>query len=285
MGFVRNFLRLSYYLSVLEGKASFKVFLAGLLLAFVISLKPSFTTVRIIYPLTSNLEAKVLSLVEEVYPQELEIKIEKGLATTNVTEPYYLVVRQSTLENYLSLTDDNAGSTTKIRLLAIDTKGKAEDFERYQALVLLTEKSLVYFQDGRINVQPLREMPQLTINREVMTNLIKELNQNNWLVVGVKFLVVIMPFFILLGAFLSLLFIWLFLAVIIWLMKRINQLNLGPGQIFRLTVAISFLPLLAWNLLDFLPFGLPFMPGEIFLNLFILGLAYLVLVEYKKRQN
>ena len=158
MSILKTLFSLNYYTGVLAGKNKFRWILAILILAIIIAIQPSIFVVTKVYPVVRDLENRVTALADEVYPEDLEIKIKNGIATTNVTEPYYLVVRQKTLNSLLSLREDDQNTVSKIRLLAIDTKGKAEEFEQYQTLALLTQTSLVYNSDDKVNIHSLREI-------------------------------------------------------------------------------------------------------------------------------
>ena len=135
MNFVKNLFSVKYYTDILTGHSHFKPILAAIFLATILTIKPSIFIFKDMYPVVQNLEKKTLALVDEIYPQELEIKIASGQVSTNVTEPYYVTVRQETLEGLLSLKHEDQNTKSKIRLLAIDTKGKADEFERYQSFV------------------------------------------------------------------------------------------------------------------------------------------------------
>jgi len=285
MNFVKNLFSVKYYTDILTGHSHFKPILAAIFLATILTIKPSIFIFKDMYPVVQNLEKKTLALVDEIYPQELEIKIASGQVSTNVTEPYYVTVRQETLEGLLSLKHEDQNTKSKIRLLAIDTKGKADEFERYQSLALLTETSVVYYRDNNVNIYPLREIKDLTVNRDAIKSKVKNINKDNRIekitVVGV----LLAPFFILSWLITAKLIVFLLLTLIVYLMIRINQLPIGFKNTFRYASAVSFIPTLIWSLMSFIPFfSKNIFATSYLLPIVILGLAYSGLNYFKNHQ-
>lgn len=285
MNFVKNLFSIKYYVGILTGSSRFQPIPAAIILALILSIKPSLFIFQTTLPLARNLEKNVLNLIEEIYPQELEVKITSGQVSTNVTEPYYVTVRQETLENLFSLKHEDQNTRSKIRLLAIDTKGKADEFERYQSLALLTETNIVYYKDNNVNIYPLREVKDLAVNKDVIKSKVKEINKNNKIEKMIVIGVLLAPFFIVLWSVAVRLAIFFLLTLIVYLMTKINQLPIGFKNIFRYTSAISFIPMFLWSLMSFIPF----FAGNIFATSYLLpiiiwGLAYSGLNYFKNHQ-
>lgn len=275
MNFIRNLFSLKYYTLVLQNKEIFHPFLITFILVLLFSIKPSFLIYKDFYPAVRDLESKVTTFINDVYPKELEIKIKNGTVFTNVTEPYYLVIKKETLDNMFSLKKTDSETNSKIRILAIDTKGKAENFEQYQSASLLTKNSLIYYKDGKINITPLREIKDLTINKEVIINKVKEINKKYSVFNLINIGVLASPLFIISSLFVSQLFAFLFLSIASYLMVRINQVQTNFRNTFRYTVAVSIIPLLIWNLLLLVsPLTSNLKSVESLLNIIILGFAY-----------
>lgn len=68
----------------------------------------------------------------QLYPKELELRISNGKLYTNVAEPYTVEIP--------TVLGDNGGK----HLIVIDTKGKADDYLKYNTLVLATRQAVVY---------------------------------------------------------------------------------------------------------------------------------------------
>jgi hypothetical protein len=285
MNFVKNLFSVKYYTDILAGYANFKPIVAAVVLALILSIKPSWFIFKTTLPLARNLEENIMDLIEEIYPQELEIKITNGQVSTNVTEPYYVTVPQETLESLLSLKHEDQNTKSKIRLLAIDTKGKADEFERYQSLALLTETSVVYYRDNNVNIYPLREVKDLTVNKDAIKSKVKDVNKDNKVEKITVIGVLLAPFFVLSWLVSTRLIVFLLLTLIVYLMIKINQLPIGFKNAFRYTSAISFIPTFIWSLMSFIPF----FAGNIFATSYLLpiviwGLAYSGLNYFKNHQ-
>ena len=282
MSILKTLFSLNYYTGVLAGKNKFRWILAILILAIIIAIQPSIFVVTKVYPVVRDLENRVTALADEVYPEDLEIKIKNGIATTNVTEPYYLVVRQETLNSLLSLREDDQNTVSKIRLLAIDTKGKAEEFEQYQTLALLTQTSLVYNSDDKVNIHSLREIEDLTINKTIILAKIKEFNKEYNIGNLLNIFVLAAPLLIVLGIFSSHIYLFLFMSIAVYIMVRITQVQTGFKKTYRYTVAIGFLPIFLWNIASFVPIiGRNLSLTRTMLTIIILVIAYLGIKKLK----
>ena len=282
---VKNLFSLTYYTEVLTGTQRFRWLLATLLLALLFSIRPTLFIITKVYQFVKDVENKMSTLVQETYPQELEITIKHGVASTNVTEPYYLTIRQETLENVLSLKEEDQNTRSRVRILAIDTKGEVEEFEQYQSLALLTQSSLVYYSsDQKINIQSLREIEDLTINKELILAKIKEYNKKYNISTLLNVFVFLSPFLAIIGSFLLQLFVFLLYTVAVYSMVRIKQVPAGFKNSYRYTAVVALAPTILWNLASFIPVlaGTLFFAGTL-LTMIILGIAYLGIQRVKQK--
>lgn len=278
-----NFFSLEHYSKILAGEKGFKSFLVILLFSLLVSIKPSIYFFQVGYPFIKNLEGKLTSLVNEIYPKDLEITIKDGIASSNVTEPYYVTISQDRLENVFSTSETKSQQSSKIRLLAIDTKGKAEDFERYQSLALLTQTSLTTYKDNNINIYPLRNIQDFTINKTLIDTTLKDLNKDNRIV---KFLVPLIYLGPVLIFLLSIIYVYnkfFLLAIGVYIMAKLNNVDTNYGKTFRYTVAVSFIPVMALEGLTYLLPQVPNISTPITLVLCYLGINYLI--KERRMQN
>lgn len=268
-----------FYLDILHGKEHLSAFLFLIIIALINTIKPAYYLIKAGYPIVNNLGEKVELIIDELYPEDLEIKIKSGYASVNVPEPYYVNVPKETLNLFLPLEKTKQIPVSQVRLLAIDTKGKAEDFENYQSLALLTETSLVYYGDEKVNIQSLRNIQDLTINKKFLQNKFLEFNPSNRIEVILKIALTIGPLVIVLFMLIISSFSFLLLSLLMWLIIKINQLSVRFSKVFTYMVAISFLPALILTLIAFItPFN--FMTQSEFLSSMIfLGLAYSLMVK------
>lgn len=116
--------------------------------------------------------------VKTLYPQELVVTVTHGEVSTNVTEPYYIELPKQLkdfIDDELSKDEDKKGKSggMNIRhLVAIDTAGKAEDFLRYESVVLLTKHSVVYpdkdsNKNGAFKISPIPSTENFLMNKYV----------------------------------------------------------------------------------------------------------------------
>ena len=268
------FLSTDYYHNILSGVSHFHSGLILLAVSLLGSVLSSYFLIKTVSPFVSNFDEKVKSAINLVYPTDLEIKIEKGVLSTNVAEPYYVEIPKETLDLIIPSNSQEPAPISKIRLLAIDTRGKAEDFEKYQAYALLTATSLVYYNDNNINIQSLRNVQDLTINREIILSKFEELNSGNRISNFLRLCLFLLPFLIFLGVFFGNFTSILFLSLLLTMMVRINRLEFSFGRTFSYTVAIWFMPAIIFVFVPIL---------DTFSNMLILGLGYAGLTAIKSK--
>ncbi len=171
----KSFTSASYYKDVIKAPFGFSLkyflffsFLLSLIVTVVISL-------LILVPLNQFLK-RFPKILVKVYPAELEIKINNGMVSTNVQEPYVIPLERvsSTLDQ---LKDVKGVSSDKMQnILVIDTNASVEDLQKYHTYALLTKQYLSYYKDdGRIETFSLKKIDNLTINKSLVTNLINKL--------------------------------------------------------------------------------------------------------------
>jgi len=90
----------TFYANLLYGSQKVKPFLIAILLALIITIKPSIVFFSNWFPILKDAPSKVIAVVNENYPEELEITVKDGYASTNVTEPYYITIPKDTLDTF-----------------------------------------------------------------------------------------------------------------------------------------------------------------------------------------
>lgn len=171
-----SFSSAKYYKDIIKAPFSFslKYFLFFCFLLSVIT--TVYLGVKIFNPLNNFLKRFPQVLIK-VYPAELEVKIRRGVVSTNVQEPYFLPVDrlEKTFEDFNN--DVKGLNSDKIEnILVIDTRAKVEDMARFQTYALLTKNYLSFYnEDGRIEIIPLDEIKDFTVNQSVVRGLINRL--------------------------------------------------------------------------------------------------------------
>ncbi len=103
------------------------------------------------------------ALVKKYYPAELVITVDKGTASSNVTEPYVIKAGDGTKTALNGNTIEN--------IFVIDTGNEftKKKFDEYKTFALLTKGEVVTQSNrGQITIQELRGAPDMVISQEVL---------------------------------------------------------------------------------------------------------------------
>src|SRR3989338_917901 len=168
-----SFSSAEYYRDVMKAPFSFslKYFL---FFCFLLSIVTTiFLSSKIFIPI-NNFLSRFPEILVKVYPAELEIKISKGVATTNVSEPYFIPSERfkKTFEEFEK--EVQGLKSDKIEnIMVIDTNAKVEDLRRYQTYALLTRNNLAFYnEDGRIEIVQLEDVGNFTLNQQVVRGVV-----------------------------------------------------------------------------------------------------------------
>lgn len=276
-----KFFSLDFYIGILRLGGGWHPLLIAVILALVGSVVPGVQVIQLAYPVVSNLSSAASKLVDSLYPQELEITVKGGLVSTNVTEPYYVSLKATQVKELLASlqipvpAEIEKPRVSSFRLVAIDTRGKAESFEQYQAAALVTESSVVYYNDGKINIFPLREVKDITINKQLLQQKTAEILKDGGLANLLRILVIMAPIFLIIGSFLGQLWIFTALSLLTWIIIRIHRAPVTFGRRFRLLANLYFLPGLVVIGLGFIPDIKVFLPALYLVpEIIVIGLFY-----------
>jgi len=225
----------------------------SLLASFVLAI--TFSTIAF-FTIQTFAQKSVPEILEK-YPTELEVKIQNGKASTNVTEPYFIKTPPSQKNQ----------ADAKENLLVIDTKSDVgfDSFKEYNAYVLLTEKSLIIQKDNEeFSMYSLEEIGDFTINKDELFSF--------WNTAQ-KYLPWILPI-LLVTIFIGLMFLaafrmiyFFFAALLVWAVASIKNVPLGYQKSYQLTLHLSTLP----TVITFIPI----ITFRFLFSLLIIGLAIL----------
>ncbi|OGK23897.1 hypothetical protein A3A46_01020 [Candidatus Roizmanbacteria bacterium RIFCSPLOWO2_01_FULL_37_13] len=169
----KSFSSAEYYKEVIKAPFSFslKYFL---FFCFLLSIVTTvYLSAKIFSPL-NNFLIRFPQVLVKVYPEQLEIKIQKGVVTTNVPEPYFIPIDrfEKTFEEFDKEVKGIKSDEIE-NVLVIDTNARVEDLKRYQTYALLTRNYLVYYKDkARIEIVPLDEIKNFTLNQGLVKGVI-----------------------------------------------------------------------------------------------------------------
>ena len=209
---------------------SFKYFiLFSLLIALVATIYLSFS----LWPKVSGFLENISPAVLDYFPDELEIVIKDGVASTNVPEPYFLEIPFEVPED-IEIRPDIHGHGIE-NLLVIDTRSDEatlEEFKSYNTIMLLNRKTLMHYDEDQVAVQSLAEMPDFELNKGVISSLLTKI---------VPYFRLVGPFFIIfvfVGYFafvvVGRMFYLLFAALLIWIIAKVKKVNIGYKKAYQL---------------------------------------------------
>lgn len=253
MEFLKNIQRSIYNPEFYQGllmkpfSYSLKYFvLFSLLIALIATIYLSFSVLPKINDFLENVSPTVLNY----FPDDLEIVIEDGLASTNVPEPYLLEMPFGVPED-VEMRPDIQGYGIE-NLLVIDTRSDEatlEEFKSYNTIMLLNRKTLMYYDENQVAIQSLAEMPDFKLDKGVIASLLAKVAPY-FRFVGPLFIV-----FVFCGyfafVFLGRMFYLIFAALLIWIIAKIRKVNIGYPKAYQLG-----LHLITASLLYQLIFGL-----------------------------
>jgi hypothetical protein len=264
----------AYYKELINKPFSFTFkyyLLFSLCLALIVTIPIS---IRSIPKIKSGINLAISTIVEK-YPDELEIKIKDGKASTNVEEPYFVKTPKEISD---SIED---GQKSKFEnFLVIDTKSGADlnKFSEYKTVALLTDKNLVYFDNGKITAQPLDKVGEMTINKSEVKSFINKFNP--YLNIFVSFFPALI--FLMLLVWLFFLYIYLFFGgLLVFITAKIAKVDVGYWKAYQMGVHLMTLPIIVTTLINLIPnFQIPFL----FTILLVLG-SFINLKPIKKDLN
>ena len=169
----KSFSEAKYYQDVLKAPFSFslKYFL---FFCFLLSIVTTiFLSTKIFLPV-NNFLMRFPQVLIKAYPAELEIKVKKGVVTTNIPEPYFIPSDrfEKTFEDFEKEVKGLKSDEIE-NILVIDTNANVEDLKRYQTYALLTRNHLAFYnENGRIEIIQLEYVGNFTLNQQVVRGVV-----------------------------------------------------------------------------------------------------------------
>ena len=203
--------------------------LFSLLIALVATIYLSFSALPKVNDFLKNIGPTVL----DHFPEDLEIVVKDGLASTNVPEPYFLRILFEAPEN-IEIKPDIRGYGIE-NILVIDTRSDEatlEEFKSYNTIILLSRKTLMHYDDNQVVIKSLAEMPDFKLDKGFVSSLLAKI---------VPYFRFIKPGFIIIvfcGYFAYVFFgrmvYLLFAALLIWVIAKVKKVNIGYKKSYQL---------------------------------------------------
>ena len=183
-----------------------------------------------------------------VYPSELELKIQDGKVSTNVQEPYYVSIPSGI---------DEGEDSQYLAVIDTKTPFSAAQFNAYNTLAWVTEDSVFVKGDSQFRTIDLTEAENFTLNKSVVDSFAAKAAPWLKLVLPV---VVIGIFLVMLLSNMFMLVSMLFTALIIWLILRLLNKGLSYADSYKVGMYALTLGFFLDALKEVMHFpGFPFM--------------------------
>jgi hypothetical protein len=268
--FIKSITSPKYYRDILKAKCFFSIKYLIVLL-FIINV---LTAIKIgafvnkYYPQAAPLINDAKQVIVNLYPKELILTIKKQKIITNVKEPYFIEFPQQ-------LSKITAGIYK--HLIAIDTKGKADDYKKYESVLLVTADKVVTPNDrgqGNYQVVPLSdkltEVPDGTkINKNLYDEAVGKIlpyfdRIARYIYALILIGIVLIPF---VGTVFSLFGKLLYLlpaVLLLWLLVKILKKKLSYGKVYCMAMIGLTLPIVVNFVLGIFNFYVPLLYSLIF---------------------
>ena len=236
-----------YYRELLTKPASYSwkyYWSFTMLLAVFMTIVSTVPLVPLVNSTLSDLSKNIIAY----YPDELEVHIDKGVVSTNVSEPYYLAMPK--------IMREHVATTTDLQYLGvIDTHAQVsvEQFKAYKAGFWISKEYLIA-DDGSGGIRISKFGPELTytINKASMKSLVNTLQPFFKFVAPILVLVIFVA--MLLSFVLNLLYL-LFGALLVLVMGKIMKQNFSYSTSYRICLHATTLPLIVGLAFSLLPIG------------------------------
>jgi|SRR3989344_6030007 len=204
-----------------------KAFKYYFLLAFVLTLLTLIPLLRGLFIQTPATVQDMLTQAVNYYPQELEVTVKEGSASTNAAEPYFIPAPE-----------EEVSANSLNNLLVIDTKTpySSEQFEQYKTAAWLTRDTLFIMGGAdRVDIRALKlaQVEDFKVDKPVIESLSDKISP------FIKFVGPFLFLLTLLGVYLyytfSLIYI-LILALVIMLLGKVFKWNLSYGSSFKTAI-------------------------------------------------
>lgn len=202
-------------------------------------------SVSILIPTVSFLGGKgFASLRQElvsVYPDELVLTIDKGVASSNVAEPYLIPLPERWSGN---VKNTDVGNVKNLVLINTQDSVRLSDFSTYSTAVVIG-KDGVGFYDKKKEQYNIRQYSAISMNRIVidkaMVSRYADIGASFVKRYGITFLLIFVPVILFIGFTVLQLMFLLFGALVIWLVGYEQKEKLTYGLSYKLGLHLGTL--------------------------------------------
>lgn len=228
-----------YYRDVVNAPTSFSI-KYFLVLVLLVSLAVSAFKLA---PAIPEMKSAINGFVNDalnLYPSDLVITSKDGNLSINQPEPYIIGMPDSVKQEQQDFEN----------FIVFDSLGTLDDLEKYKTVVLVNSANILVkdTQNDKIEVYPLKEMPDGQISRVDLEKLVESSADFINILPYLAFSLGVLGILIYNFGF-RLLYL-VFIAVIIWVLAKIRDLDFDFGKSYRVAIHTLTLPLVLELLID-----------------------------------
>jgi hypothetical protein len=261
--YTKSLTSFSYYRDILKTGFRFSV-KYYLFLALVSSIITSFAISIKVVPKTSEVFGNLIEGAKTAFPEDLVFAIKNGQWSINRPEPFVVPLPK--------FEDGEEDTKTPKNLVVFYNNGTIEDLESMDTLILFNNVNVLYREDNKISVVPIKDFPDTVIDKTEFDKFVAIFASILRLS---PLLIILVTFFAMLIAntiFKAFYFAWF--SLFVWLASFIVGAKLGYNESVRVAIHSATLPLTLgtlFSIVSFTPF--PFWFGLLNLLFAILVLA------------
>lgn len=268
--FYKSSISLEYYKDLLKTDLKFSLkyfFTLGLFAALIASVGFSFKIIPEVKKITDDIGQQLLN----IYPDELEFKVENNEWSINQSEPYVIPLPGiGDIKNNAQNNMQNGTEKNEIpeNLVVFYHEGTIEDIEIFDTLAILNSKNLIVKDADKMQVYPLDEIPNGTLNKAEFAKFVLQIDKIaafTPLFIGIMFSIGFLFYYLIFrGTYL------LFVALVLFTLSFFTPKRLDFGTAFKIATHTMTLPLVIELILMFVAITLPVPLWFMFSNI-ILG--------------
>ncbi len=182
----------------------------------------------------------VISVAVSNYPDDLVVTIDKGLASINQPEPYFIKIP-------VSLNNTKSNQAVKFdNLVTLNTSEpfSIEKFKEYSTLILLTKKEFISMDNsaGGLKITSIASFPNVTISKTWLHE------KENYLIKMMPVFAIVILAFLYLGLFLMMfvgtLIILFFYALVVWGLFKLNKNEVSYKKSYQIALHAATITLI-----------------------------------------
>jgi hypothetical protein len=267
--YTKSLTNLPYYRDILKTGFGFSVkyylflaLLASILTTTAISIK--------LVPQSFKIFGDLVNSARSAFPDDLVFSIKSGEWTINRTEPFIVPLPK------LGEWEQDSGVKNPTNLVVFDHNGTIEDLDNLDTLILFNKVNVLYREENKISVVPIKDLPDNIINKTEFDKFVSVFVSILKLFPVLMVLMIFVGVLVLNIVFRVFYFAWF--SLFVWLASKIIGNSLGYNESVRISIHSATLPLTLGTLFGFFDF----VPFPFWFGLVNLLFAVFVLLDMKK---